>query len=547
MVPPKGRTSVAFVFGLLLVVVTLVLLVACANVANMLLARAAVRRKEIAVRLTLGASRWRVVRQLLTESLLLAIVGGGAGLLLSLWSAELLQSLLPQSPEGIRASLDTSPDMLVFLYTLFLSIVTGVVFGLAPALQASKPDLVSALKDEAVGFSWRRLSLRSTLVVGQVAVSLLLLVAAGLFIRNLQNTQNANPGFQIENGIIMTYDLGLANYSPARGKIFHEELLGRIRALPGVSAASLAEFVPLGGGGNKSPLYIEGEAKVVDQLDEDSLVSHLTVANDYFKTMGITLLGGRDFKDSDAAAGPRVVVVNETLARRLAPDGNAVGKRIRMDSKGDYMEVIGVAKDIKYSELAEKTPYFLYRPLTQQYRARMTLHVRTAGNPEPMINQVRTEVRGLDSNLPLTEVMTLAEHMRGPLAPARLFAWLSGAFGLLALVLAATGLYGVMAYLVSGRTREFGIRIALGANSEHLLRLILTEGATLVGVGIFLGLLASAALTRVLQSMLYDVSATDPVTFVGVVLLLAAVTLLACYIPARRATKIDPMVALRHE
>lgn len=547
IVSPEGRTTTVFIVFLLLTVVTLVLLVACANVANMLLARAVTRRKEIAVRLTLGASRWRVVRQLLTESLLLALAGGGAGLLLSLWSAELLQSLMPQSPDGFRAPLDTSPDVRVLLYTLFLSMMTGVVFGLVPALQASKPNLVSALKDEAVGFSWRRLSLRSTLVVGQVAVSLLLLVSAGLFLRNLQNTQNANPGFQIENGFVMTYDLGLANYNAARGALFHEEILARVRAVPGIRAASLAEYVPLGGGGNKSPLYIEGEATVLERLDEDSMLSHATVATDYFKTMGIVLLGGRDFGESDTTAGPRVVIVNETLARRLAPDGNAIGKRIRMDSKGDYMEVIGVAKDIKYDYLAEKTPYFAYRPLTQQYRTRMTLHVRASDNQEAMINQVRSQVRALDPNLPLTEVKTLAEHMRGPLAPARLLAWLSGAFGILALLLAATGLYGVMAYLVSGRSKEFGIRLALGASGKDLLRLVLTEGITLVGVGMLLGLLASAALTRVLQSVLYDVSATDPATFVGVALLLAAATLLACYIPARRATKIDPMVALRHE
>lgn len=547
MVPPQGRTATAFVFGLLMTVVTLVLLVACANVANMLLARAAARRKEIAVRLTLGASRWRVVRQLLTESLLLALVGGGTGLLLALWSGELLQSLLPQSPDGIRAPLDTSPDVRVLLYTLLLSVLTGIVFGLAPALQASKPNLVSALKDEAVGFSWRRLSLRNALVVGQVAVSLLLLVAAGLFVRNLRNTQHADPGFQIENGFVMTYDLGIANYGPERGKLFHEELLSRVRAIPGVRAASLAEFVPLGGSGNKSPLYVEGEAAMLDQLDEDSLLSHATVTTDYFKTMGISLVSGRDFGESDTSSGPRVVVVNETLARRLAPDGNAVGKRLRMDSKGEYLEVIGVAKDIKYNQLAEKTPYFAYRPLAQQYRPGMTLHVRTTGDPQAVMSQVRAEVRALDRNLPLTEVETLAEHMRAPLAPARLFAWLSGAFGVLALLLAATGLYGVMAYLVSGRTREFGIRVALGANGRDVLRLVLFEGLTLVGVGMLLGLLAAAALTRVLQSVLYGVSATDPTTFAGVALLLAAVTLIACYIPARRAMKIDPMIALRYE
>jgi putative ABC transport system permease protein len=263
--------------------------------------------------------------------------------------------------------------------------------------------------------------------------------------------------------------------------------------------------------------------------------------------MGIALVSGRDFGEGDSASAPRVLVVNETLAHRLAPDGNAVGKRLRMDSKGEYLEVIGVAKDIKYNELAEKTPYFAYRPLAQQYRDRMTLHVRTTGDPQAVMSQVRAQVRDLDRNLPLTEVETLAEHMRAPLAPARLFAWLSGAFGVLALLLAATGLYGVMAYLVSGRTREFGIRVALGANGGDVLRLVLGEGLMLVGVGMLLGLLASAALTRVLQSMLYGVSATDPTTFAGVALLLAVVTLVACYIPARRATKIDPMIALRYE
>ncbi len=547
MVPPQGRTTTFFVVGLLMTVVTLVLLVACANVANMLLARAAARRKEIAVRLALGASRWRVVRQLLTESLLLALAGGAAGLLLALWSVDLLQSLLPQSTIGMRAAVDTSPDVRVFAYTLLLSLLTGIVFGLVPALQASKPNLVPALKDEAVGFSRRRLSLRNLLVVAQIAVSLLLLVAAGLFIRNLQNTQHADPGFQIEDGFVMTYDLEPAKYTSARGKLFHEEVLGRARALPYVRAASLAEYVPLGEGGSKSPLYVEGEPASPDPLDEDSLLSHATIATDYFKTMGISLLRGRDFGDGDTASSPQVVVVNETLARRIAPDGNVVGKRLRMDSKGEYLEVAGVVKDIKYNQLTEKTPFFAYRPLSQRYRAQMTLHVRTAGDPRGVMNQVRAEVRALDRNLPLTDVMTLEEHMRVPLAPAQLFAWLSSAFGVLALLLAATGLYGVMAYLVSGRTREFGIRVALGARSGDVLRLVLSEGLMLVCLGVLLGLLASIALTRVLQSVLYGVSATDPATFACVALLLTAVALVACYIPARRATRVDPMVALRYE
>ncbi|MBA3320527.1 MAG: ABC transporter permease [Pyrinomonadaceae bacterium] len=548
MVPPQGRTTVVFVVGLLMTVVTLVLLVACANVANMLLARAAARRKEIAVRLALGASRWRVVRQLLTESLLLALAGGVTGLLLALWSADLLQSLLPPASEGMRGTLDTSPDGRVFAYTLLLSVLTGVVFGLVPALQASKPNLVSALKDEAVGFSRRRLSLRNLLVVAQVAVSLLLLVAAGLFLRNLRNTQHADPGFQIENGFVMTYDLGLAKYTTIRGRLFHDELLSRVRALPGVRAASLAEFVPLGGPRALSPLYVEGEPAEALQTDESSLLSHAAIATGYFQTMGIPLVRGRDFGDGDAAAtGPPIVIVNETLARRITPDGNAVGKRLRMDSQGDYLEVVGVAKDIKYNQLAERRVYFAYRPLAQQYRAQMTLHVRATGDPQAVMNQVRAEAHALDRNLPLTNVKTLEEHMRGPLAPAQLLAGLSSAFSALALLLAATGLYGVMAYLVSGRTREFGIRVALGAQGRDVLRLVLSEGLTLVGVGILCGLFASFALTRVLQSVLYGVSATDPVTFAAVALLLAAVAFVAILIPARRATKVDPMIALRYE
>ena len=547
MVPPEGRATTLFVVGLLMTVVTLVLLVACANVANMLLARAAARRKEIAVRLALGASRWRVVRQLLTESLLLALAGGAAGLLLALWSADLLQNLLPQESSGMRATLDTSPDVRVFAYTLLLSMLTAVVFGLVPALQASKPNLVSALKDEEVGFSRRRLSLRNLLVVSQVAVSLLLLIAAGLFIRNLRNTQYAEPGFALDNALMMSFDLGLAKYNTARGRVFQEQLPERVRALSGVSEATLAEFVPLGGPKSVSPLYIEGEPTEAARFDEDSLLSHNTIGLDYFKTMGIPLVSGRDFNNQDTATSPDVIIVNETLARRITPDGNAIGKHIRMDSKGDYLEVVGIVRDIKYVQLAERPVFYGYRPLAQRYRSEMTLHVRTSGDPGALINQVRDEVKALDRDLPLTNVKTMQEHMRTPLAPAKLLAWLSSAFGVLALLLASVGLYGVMAYLVSGRTREFGIRVTLGAQGGDVLRLVLAEGLTLVCFGILFGLLASIALTRVLQNVLYGVSATDPVTFVGVALLLASVTLVACYIPARRATKVDPMIALRYE
>jgi macrolide transport system ATP-binding/permease protein len=549
MPPPKGRATVFFVAGLVMTIVSLVLLVACANVSNMLLARASVRRKEIAVRLALGASRWRIVRQMLTESLLLALLGGIAGLLLAFWSADLFLTLLPLSGNSIAP--DVSPDVRVLTYTLLLSIATGVVFGLVPALQSSKSDVMQTLKDDTSTLGRmgiRRVTLRNLLVVTQVAVSLLLLILAGLFIRNLRNTQYAEPGFEIENHFMMSFDLGLANYDAARSRLFQEQLMARVRQLPGVRAAALAEFAPLGEGGNRSPLYVEGESANPNQYDESQLLSHSSVGTGYFAAMGIPLVRGRDFNEQDGSTNTGgVIIINETLARRVAPEGDAIGKRIRMDSRGDYLEIIGIARDIKYEQLAESPVFFGYRPLAQRPRTSLTLHVRTLGDEGAVINHVRAAVRSLDPNLPLTDVRTMREHLRQPLAPAKLLVWLSGTFGVLALVLAVIGLYGVMTYLVSHRTREIGVRIALGAQSSDVLRLILREGLTLVGAGIIIGLILSFAATRVVSSALYGVSASDPLTFATVAALLVAASVLACYIPARRAMRVDPTVALRYE
>jgi predicted permease len=548
MVPPQGRTPRLIIVGVLMTVVSLVLLVACANVANMLLARAVNRRKEIAVRLALGAGRWRITRQMLTESILLSVIGGLAGLLLALWGTDLLVTLLPQSLLGNSIAPNLTPDVRVFGYTLMLSLATGVIFGLLPALQSSKPDVVAALKDEKIrlGGTRRRLTLRNLLVVTQIAVSMLLLVTAGLFIRNLRNTQHPDPGFAVDDGLMASFDLDIAGYNNARGKLFQEQLLERLRASAQVRSASFAESVPLGSGGSTSPLYVEGEA-IPEQFDEKSALEHTTVGTDYFKTVGIPLVRGRDFNDRDTATSPAVVIVNETLARRLAPDGNAIGKRLRMDSHGEYLEVVGVARDIKYHQLAEAPLFFGYRPLGQRYRSVLTLHVRTAGDPSAVISQVRSEVKALDPDLPLTNIETMPEHMRLPLAPAKLFASLSSGFGVLTLLLAAIGLYGVMAFLVGSRTHEIGIRIALGAQMGGVLKLIIGQGMRLALTGIALGLIAAFGLTRVLASLLYGVSATDPLTFIGVAVLLAGVAMLACYIPARRATRVDPLVALRYE
>jgi predicted permease len=548
MVPPEGRAPVFLVVAILMTVVSLVLLVACANVANMLLARAVTRRKEIAVRLALGAGRWRIVRQMLTESVLLSFVGGAVGLLFTVWSTSLLLRLIPRLVPEISMAPDVSPDARVFAYTFLLSLMAGVIFGLVPALQTSRPNVVATLKDERLTFGSgrRQFNLRNLLVVAQIAVSLLLLVGAGLFIRNLRNTQHADPGFALDNSLMMSFDLGLANYKSAQGKVFEDQLLQRVRALPQVRSASLAQTVPLGNGGNMSPLYIEGEP-APEHFDDASLLSHNTVSVDYFKTIGIPFVRGRDFNEHDTPASPAVIIVNETLARRLAPDGNAVGKRLRMDSKGDYLEVVGVVRDVKYKQLAEKPLFFGYRPLSQGYRSAMTLHVSTTDNPLSVITEVRAEVKALDSDLPLTNVETMQEHMRPLLGPARLLALLSSAFGVLALLLAAIGLYGVMAFTVGNRTHEIGIRMALGAQTSGVRRLVIGQGMRLALTGIALGLIASFALTRVLESVLYGVSATDLLTFISVAGLLLAVAMLACLIPARRATKVDPLVALRYE
>jgi predicted permease len=547
MVPPQGRTSTLVIAGILMTIVSLILLVACANVANMLIARAIHRRKEIAVRLALGAGRWRIVRQMLTESLLLSVMGGLTGLLFALWGTDLVVPLV--STAGNIAHLSVTPDVRVLTYTFVLSLATGLIFGLLPALQSSKGNVVSALKDEKVRIGRTRvLNLRSVLVVSQIAVSVLLLVTAGLFIRNLRNTQHAEPGFETRDGLMASFDLGIAGYNKERGKLFEKQLLERLRTSPQIRSASLAEFVPLGTGGNVSALYIEGEPFSPDRpIDESSQLSHATVSTDYFKSLDIPLVYGRDFNDRDNESSPGVIIVNETLARRMSPDGNAVGKRLRTDSKGDYLEVVGVVRDIKYKSVSEAPLYFAYRPLGQRYRPAMTVHLRAVGDPAAAIGQLRSEVKVLDSNLPLTDVKTMEEHMRLPLAPAKLFVSLTGSFAMLTVLLAAIGLYGVMAYLVSTRTHEIGIRMALGAQTSGISRLILRQGMTFAFTGIALGLLAALASTRILTSLLYGVSATDPATFFGVAIGLAVVALLACYVPARRASKVDPLVALRYE
>lgn len=547
----RGMDAAVAIFaflGLLLAVVLLVLLIACANVANLLLARSTVRRKEIAIRLALGASRARLVRQLLTESLLLSLAGGALGLLLALWLIDLVNAWRPPVPELITLAFDFSLDRRVFGFALLVSLATGVIFGLVPALQASKPDLVATLKDENASQRFGRSKLRNLLVVGQVAVSLVLLISAGLFIRSLQNSQSVNPGFEIENGLVMAVDLRPTSYGEdeARGREFYRQLLERIEALPGVRSASLAEIVPLSMNTSTTGITVEDGTVAPDTR---FMIDLNSVAPRYFETMNVPVLQGREFTATDTENAPRVAIINETMARQFwTNSADAIGKRFRFGGQeGELYEVVGVVRDIKYGTLGEDSQPFMYFSFLQNYQADVNVHVRTTGDPRALRNAVQRAALDIDPTMPSFEVQTMSEAIAFSFFPSRVAASLLGALGGLGLVLALVGIYGVMNYFVAQRTREIGVRMALGAQDSDVLRFVARRGMSLVLIGIAIGLAASLAVTRVLRSLLYGVSAIDPLTFLGVSLLLAGVALVAILIPARRAMKVDPMVALRYE
>jgi macrolide transport system ATP-binding/permease protein len=525
--------------GLALGVVAMVLLIACANVANLLLARSAARRREIGIRLALGASRARVVRQLLTESVLLSLLAGGLGLLLAFWAADLMQAMIPVLPYTVV--LDFAPDARALWFTLLVSLLTGVVFGLAPALQASKTDLVPVLKNETVSLrqGGRRVTLKDLLVVTQVALSLVVLACGGLLVKSFVKAQSIDPGFQTERGLAVSLNPGLLGYDEARGKEFFRQLTERVEAVPGVERASVARYLQLGDSSSSTgPVVAEGQPQPAP--GEGLSVLYNAVGPGHFDALRIPLLQGRDFSASDTSDAPRVCVVNQTLAERLWPGESALGKRLTVGG-GRPREVVGVARGGLYRSLGESPKPFLYFPLEQAYDSGVVLLVRTSGDPLEAVSGVRGAIRSLDPLLPVYGVKTLKEHMTWALWGTRMAASLSLSFGLLALLLAASGLYSVMAYTVSRRTHEIGIRMALGAQGRDVLRLVAAQGMRLALAGVVVGLLAAFAVTRILSSILYGVSATDAGTF-------AAITaLLACYLPARRATKVDPMVALRYE
>ncbi|MBI3653987.1 MAG: ABC transporter permease [Acidobacteria bacterium] len=545
---PNIRDAFVSFSTILLATVALVLLIACTNIASLMLARATKRRKEIAIRLSLGASRAQLIHQLLTESLLLSLLGGAAGLLLAIWIIELVVAFKP--PVDFPITIDLQMDWRVLLFSLLLSLGTSLLFGFIPALQATKSQVVSALKDETTIGGYRRSKLRSSLVVLQIALSLVLLIAAGLALRSLQHLQTMNPGFATENGLIMSFDLGLQGYDQVKGKRFEQQIIERVRALPGVRSAALTDLLPLSGNYSGNTVYVEGQPPVRGAEVPSAMVS--SVSADYFSTMEIALLAGRSFTEQDNDKASQVAIVNESFVRRLIPElgsvQEAIGKRFSFQGvAGPFIQIVGVTGDGKYWTIGEAPQPFAYSPLLQSYNASVSLVVRTSVEPRSLISAIRQEFQTLDETLPVFSVKTLTEHMGFSLFPARVAALLLGSFGLLALLLAAIGIYGVMAYSVAQRTREIGIRMALGAQAGEVLKMVLKQGVTLALLGVSLGLLAALAVTQLMSSVLYGVSATDLLTFVLVSALLTGVAMVACLVPARRAAKVDPMIALRYE
>jgi predicted permease len=540
---PDIRDAVVTFSAVLMGVVGLVLLLACVNLANLLLARATERRKEIAIRLALGASRVRLVRQLLTESVVLSLAGGAFGLLLATWLNALVSAI--KLPTDIALVFDLRTDWRVLVFTLGVSLATGVIFSLLPALQSSKPDMIPALKDDSAMGGFRRSRLRNALVVAQVALSLVLLVCAGLIVRGLQAAQAMHPGFNPQNAVALSFDLGLQGYDEERGRAFQRDVVERAKGLPGVRSVTLTNSLPLAIDYNSTTIYVEGQPTA--SSSDLPLAVPFEVGLDYFKTMGIPLRG-RDFTEHDDKTESRVAIVNETFARKFWHGEDAIGKRFNSTGPDKpYWEVIGVVADGKYNSLVENQKPALYRPMLRDYSSLVVLVARVEGDPQGAVARLRGVVQSLDPSMPVFDAKTLTEHMQIPLFPARMAAMVLGSFGVLALVLAGIGIYGVMSYVVAGRTREIGLRMALGADRRSVLRLIVGQGMTLAVIGLGVGLLIAAAFARLLTSQLYGVSPADPVTFACVALLLAAVALLACYIPARRATRVDPMIALRYE
>jgi predicted permease len=513
------------------------------------LARAAARRKEIGIRLALGASRLRLIRQLLTESLLLAVMGGGLGLLLAFWAVHLMEGFIPSLPYNVVENF-FSLDSRTLVFTLIVSLATGLFFGLAPAWHASSPDVLPVLKGEqnaSVIGRRRRITLRNTLVVVQVALSLVVLVCGGLFIKSFRSAQNMDPGFSAGNVLLASLNPRLVNYDDSQTSDLFRRLTEAVANLPGVESVGLARRVPLGDSSNSSgPILREGETLAPGAAGRN--IMNNIISPGYFKTLKIPFIEGRDFDERDRKDSQKVIIINQRMSEMLWPGESAIGKRIFVGTDNrDPFEVVGVVKTGKYRVLVEDPKPFYYYPIAQRSVGEMTLLIRTTVDPRNLVSPLRNQVQLLDRRMPLFTVKTIEEHMTYALWGPQMAAVLSIAFGLVALVLSAVGLYSVMAYVVSQRTREVGIRMALGARRGDVLRMVTGDGMKLAILGICIGLVLAFSLARVLSSVLIGISAYDTVTFLVVPLLLATVALIASLLPGRHATKVDPLVALRYE
>ncbi len=540
------RLGLLLMFG----AVGCVLLIACANVANLLLQRATTRHKEIAIRAALGAGRVRIVRQLLTESLLLALGGGVIGWLLAMWGTNLLTSF---APRGLPRATEAGMGARVFCFSMLVSLATGLVFGLAPAVQAAKVNLNEALKEagRSGGDGARRNRFRNALVVAEVALALMLLVCSGLLLNSFLRLQRVDPGFDSHNVLTFRIDLPASRYSQqTQVAPFYQQLISRLEAAPGVKSVSAISHLPLSSYRGRTGFSIEGIATPPDNPVPYS-TDFRSVTPGYFKTMGMQLIKGRDFTARDELRSTQAAIINETLARRYFPNQDPLGKRIRpgygIDERGWLMrEIVGVVSDSKHVNLREEPPPNIYLPHGQIPRHDMTLVVRTTNDANALIGVVQKEARALDRELPVFNIRTLDQYMASSVAEPKFNTLLLGLFAGLALILTCIGLYGVMSYTFTQRTHELGIRMALGAQTRDVLKLVIRQGMGLTLLGAAIGIAGAVALTRMMKSWLFDVSPTDPLTFAAAALLLTIVALLACWIPARRATKVDPLVALRH-
>jgi putative ABC transport system permease protein len=542
---------------LLVAVVGTILVIACANVANLLLSKAVSRRRELAVRLAVGANRWRIVRQLLTESILLSLAGGAAGIALAFAIVQAFKVAAPPAGVFLPVAVQFAIDGRVLLFAFVLSFVTGIVFGLLPALQASNPNVTPTLKDESFvpDERGRRIRMKQSLVVAEIALTVVLLVAAGLFIRSLRKSQQVDPGIASNELLSAPLNVNLLRYTRLQGRNFYQNVIDRVSALPGVVSASVARVAVLSGAARVTTINIEGrqppndprssENRGISAVESDTANANV-VSPDFLNTLGISLVQGRNFNMDDAEDRRLEALVSETFERRFFPDGDALGKRISTASqKPEWTEIVGIVRDSKYGSLNEETQPVVFLPIRQRHETGVTLYVRTSTSPENLIASVRHEIQQLEPNLPVPDIQTMNQTIAASLYVPRMAAWLIGILGALAMGLTSLGVYGVLSFAISRRTRELGIRMALGADSARVLRLVIKDGMLLLAIGLVLGMTGAAFFSMALAGFLFGVDTHDLVTFVTVPVVLTFVAFAACYVPARRAVGVDPMKAIR--